>query len=254
MGKGMKFNPVDRLSDRTLEVLIVIVAVVTALVLLFYGTIAVNPYVSFNPFPPPAHPVSGGPGAMATPTAKSTGIVFPATWTPTPLRVPTNTPTPKPTNTRLPTLTPTSTPTWTLTPLPTATATGTPIPVPPTRRPTRPPAATATPIPPYRLDGMWAGPNCGWFGFHGVIRGANNLPLAGVRVRVWREGGPEIISDGSNGDGIYQIPISGEDATGRWWVQVLEHDQPASTAVGVDLGGGCAYGIQEVKVDWSRRG
>lgn len=259
MRQGAKFNPLDRLSDRTLEVLIVVIAVATALVALFYGSIAVNPYVPFNPFPPPPQTPSGAPGATATPTSGPTGLVFPPTWTPTPSRAPTATPTPRPTHTRLPTLPPTATHTWTPTPLPTATLaptpTATPVPptVPPTRAPTRPPPPTPTPIPPYRLDGMWAGPNCSWFGFHGVIWGANGLPLAGVRVKVWREGGPEGISDPSNQDGIYQIPISGEHATGRWWVQVWENDRAASTPVGVDMGGGCTYGIQEVKVDWRRR-
>lgn len=256
MGQGLKFGPLERLSDRTVEVLIVLVAVATGLVLLLYGAIAVNPYVPFNPFPPKG--LRAGPAALpsATPTPTTRGLVFPPTWTPTPSRAPTLTPTPTSTYTRLPTLTPTETPTHTPTSLPTSTPTAVPTPVPPTPRPTRPPAPpppTPTPVPPYLLDGMWAGPNCSWFGFHGVIWAANGLPLAGIRVKVWREGGPEGMSGPSNQDGIYQIPISGEHANGRWWVQVWENDQPASTPVGVDMGGGCLYGIQEVKVDWRRR-
>lgn len=257
MRQGLKFNPLDRLSDRTLEVLIVVVAVATALVLLFYGTIAMNPHVPYNPFPPPVGTPPAKPGpATATPTTGPTGLVFPPTWTPAPSRAPTNTFTPEPTHTRLPTLTPTATETSTPTPQPTATPTQTATPVPPTPRPVYPtntPVPTPTPLPPYRLDGMWAGPNCTWFGFHGIIWAANGLPKAGVQVKVWREGGPEGISAPSSQDGIYQIPISGEHATGRWWVQVWENGQPASAPVGVDMGGGCTHGIQEVKVDWRRR-
>jgi len=77
MGQGIKFNPVDRLSDRTLEVLIVVVAVATALVLLFYGVIAVNPYVPFNPFPPPAKP-GGRAWRDAHPHGEADGAGLPA--------------------------------------------------------------------------------------------------------------------------------------------------------------------------------
>jgi hypothetical protein len=57
----------------------------------------------------------------------------------------------------------------------------------------------------------------------------------------------------SGSDGIFQIAIGEDEANGRWWVQVIENNQTASTEIGVDLGGGCDFGVQEVKTDWRRR-
>ena len=251
-------NPLDRMSDRALEVITIIIIVITLLVVLVFVAIGIDPYSSLNPFPPDREGVVAEEETpAASPTAVSAEVAealatFPATWTPTPTR--TSTPTRTPTST--PTSTSTFTPTPTYTPVP---PTWTPTAIPPTAtlRPTQPPPprpATATPVPPYTFVQMQVGPNCSWFGFHGIIWGANNLPVSGVQVKVWNESGWATVSAPSDANGVYQVPISGDLATGRWWLQVWENGAPASEQLGVDMGGGCQNGIQEVKMDWRRLG
>jgi hypothetical protein len=255
-------NPLDRMSDRALEVITIIIAVITVLVLLVFVAIGVNPYSSLNPFPPGRAEVvtEEETPAPASPTAAiaekaDAAATFPATWTPTATRTPTSTHTP----TSTPTSTHTFTPTPTFTPVP-PTATETAVPPTATPRPTQPPpprpapTATRTPVPPYTFVQLLVGPNCSWFGFHGIIWGANNLPISGVQVKVWNESGWANVSAPSDANGIYQVPISGDLATGRWWLQVWEGGAPASEQLGVDMGGGCQNGIQEVKMDWRRLG
>lgn len=58
-----------------------------------YLIIFINPYIRFNPFPPPTLPALAS-FPTATPTPR---IVLPPTWTPTPTLVPTATRTPAPT-------------------------------------------------------------------------------------------------------------------------------------------------------------
>jgi len=253
-------NPLDRMNDRTLEAITIMIVVLTVLVTLTYVAIGVNPYIALNPFPPAAAPAESLPptatGSLAGGPAEAAATVegtptFPPTWTPTATNTPTETRTPTPTWTPTPTATPTSTstPTETATPIPT----DTPVPPTATRRPPTPLPPTPTPPPPYELEQLLVGPNCGWFGFHGIIWGANNLPLSGIQVKVRNETGWEAVSSPSDANGIYQIPISGDLATGRWWIQVWVSDAPASAPMGVDMGGGCQNGIQEVKTDWRRR-
>ena len=62
--------------------------------------IFINPYLGFNPFPPPTLPALAS-FPTATPTPRS---MFPPTWTPTPSPVPTSTRTPQPTVKPSPTL------------------------------------------------------------------------------------------------------------------------------------------------------
>jgi hypothetical protein len=53
----------------------------------------INPYIGFNPFPPPTLPaLTSFPTSTPEPV-----IILPATWTPTPSQVPTSTRTPEPT-------------------------------------------------------------------------------------------------------------------------------------------------------------
>ena len=68
-----------------------------------------------------------------------------------------------------------------------------------------------------------------------------------------QEPGAQAVPGPSDGNGIYQIPINLDQASGRWWIEVLENGNPVSTAIGVDMGGGCQNGIQEVKSDWRKR-
>ena len=250
-------NPLDNMSDRALEVLTIVIVVMTVLVLLLFVAIAVNPHSPLNPFPPGREAVATEePGTPASPTEavaeKADAMpTFPATWTPTATRTPTHTKTPTSTWTRTPTWTPThtSTPTPTNTLIPTAT----PVPPTPTRRPPPPRPPSPTPLPPFAYKQLLVGPNCHWFGFHGIIWGANGLPMSGVPVKVWNETGWAAMPAPSDANGVYQIPISGDLATGRWWLQVWVDGAPASEQLGVDMGGGCQNGIQEVKMDWRRR-
>jgi hypothetical protein len=248
-------NPLDRMSDRTLEVITIVIVALTVLVALTYVAIGVNPHMPLNPFPP----ILASASASASPsTSDSTGgepesvaevvegtPTFPPTWTPTATNTATVTRTPTPTFT--PSSTATSTATATLTP--TATA----VPPTATRRPPATPPPTPTAQLPFQFDRMAVGSNCGWFGFHGVIWGANGLPLSGIPVKVRNEKGWEAVSLPTDVNGIYQVPISGDLATGRWWVQVWVSSAPASEPMGADMGGGCENGVQEVKIDWRRR-
>lgn len=65
--------------------------------------VLLNPYVSFNPYPPPTLPAT-----LGAPTITHTPEIFlPPTWTPLPSRTPSSTP--APTDTPLPTATPAET-------------------------------------------------------------------------------------------------------------------------------------------------
>lgn len=211
--------------------LVIIAAVLGAVVLLIYLVIAIllvsNATNAFAPQPT----VTRTPTITPRPT-------FTATTTRT-LRV---------TSTPLPTSTPE--PTETLPPLPvapTATLTRTPTPRPPT-----PP--TPTPVPLYQLDGdILAWPNCSWTGVLGVIRGANNLPLQGVQVRVWNGDftwQSDIVT--TDVDGNYNLQLAGEAKAGKWFVQILENG-PATTAMrGFEASQGCSNGLQRFQMNWKR--
>ena len=77
----------------------------TLVVILIFAIVFVNPWIGFNPYPPPTIPVLV---LTNTPTPTPKGVL-PATWTPTvnPTSTPTNTPTPtntlEPTETSVPT-------------------------------------------------------------------------------------------------------------------------------------------------------
>ncbi len=119
------------------------------------------------------------------------------------------------------------------------------------------PAPTATPLPlPFTLKGMSVRNNCSGFGYiHGVVWTAYNMPLAGVQVQAINTttGLEPLVSNPTNGDGIYQIILNGDQIEGLWTVQVLdETGQPVSQAWGQHLGGECQNGAQELKVDWQR--
>lgn len=118
------------------------------------------------------------------------------------------------------------------------------------------PTPTATPVPqPYSLTSMAIRNNCNGQGFiHGVVWNAYHMPLPGVTVQAFNldNGAGPLMSGPSNGDGIYQIIIEGDQIPGLWMVQVLENGQPVSEAMGQRLGGECLNGAQELKVDWQR--
>lgn len=93
-------SPITIISN-VLTVLFLISAVCIGVV---FATIFINPYVPYNPFPPPTLPAVSSP-PTATPTPRG---VLPPTWTPTFTSEPTNTPeptatdTPEPTETEVP--------------------------------------------------------------------------------------------------------------------------------------------------------
>lgn len=96
-----------------LTIVIMLLALVAAGVV---GVVLVNPYVSFNPYPPPTLPPTLGP-PTATPTPE---IFLPDAWTSTPTQTHPPTATPPPTETPTPTPEPTEV-------TPEATATGPPF-------------------------------------------------------------------------------------------------------------------------------
>jgi len=118
------------------------------------------------------------------------------------------------------------------------------------------PTPTSTPDPmPYAIKTMSVRNNCSGSGYiHGVVWNSYNLPLAGVVVHAFNEttGLGPLISNPTNGDGIYQIIIGGDQIEGLWSVQIFENGQPVSHAWGQRLGGECVNGAQELKVDWQR--
>lgn len=84
--------------------LTVLVLLATLAVAAVYALVFFNPYVPFNPYPPPTLPPTLGP-PTATPTPE---IFLPTEWTPTPTRAATGTPTPIPSETATPSPEPTS--------------------------------------------------------------------------------------------------------------------------------------------------
>jgi len=224
----------DRMDDRVVELLTILVAIATLLTCLCYATIYFNPAVPFNPFPPD----TPTPAPTDTPTMTPT---LPPTWTPT--NTPTNTPTPTPTFTNTPTWTPTWTPTRT--PTPTFTFTATPIP---------PPTNTPMP-PPYEVRSMMAGPHCSYTGVFGTVVDKDGLPLGGVQLQLVGENGwqsPIVTTDGA---GKYEIVIQYSPIQGTWFVTVLENGQPASDRIGFRTSsGGCDAGTgkQRFMLDFQR--
>jgi len=147
--------------DRLFNLLTFVMLGLTVLTLAFYSLIAVNPYISINPFPP------GTKVAMLVlPTASPTpeGYNAPPTWTPT--STPTITPTPPPT----------FTPTATATPGPTSTPR-------PTRTPT--PRVTRSPYP-FTAELTYETPyyGCNWAGVAGLVQDLDGNALTGYIVHI----------------------------------------------------------------------
>ncbi len=239
----------DRFDDRTLEIATVVVVVLIALAILYFLAIFINPYIWFNPFPPP-RPVEETPVAVV-PTA-------PVLFTDTPVPGDTLTPTPTPTWTLTPSPTPTPTSTPTVTPLPTETptATATDTPIPPTNTP-RPKPPKPTPVPtPYPYDYQTAGAraDCSRTWVHGYVLAANGLPEAGVQMRVGNEQGwrGDVWTDVN---GYYEATFEWAPKAGRWFVRVFKGGQPRSIQFWWDTSGGCTgpYSLQEVEIIWRHR-
>lgn len=163
--------------DRIFNFLTILVLVMTACLMVFYGVVGLN---IFNPFPtrpapPPVYTVAMLPTPTETPTR---GI---PTWTPTPS--PSMTPTLRPTSTRTPTLTPS------------------PIVIPPT--PTPPPTATETPRATrsywqftHEVRFIMPAYGCDWTGVAGHVQDLDGNPLKGYPVHIWGAGIDTVVTAG----------------------------------------------------------
>lgn len=212
-----------------IDLLSLVVNVLTALVLLavlgvgiLYLVVFINPYVGFNPFPPPTLPA-----LMQFPTLTPTPPnILPPTWTPTATRPPTLTPTPRPS------------------------ATPTEIP------PASPPAAvtqTATLPPegmPYALQqgNPIAIPNighaelgCNWMGVAGQATGLNREAKTGLIVQLGGELQGKVLSmmamtgtATQYGPAGYEFVLGDRPVASKQtlWVQLLDLDSsPVSEKV-----------------------
>ena len=228
----------DRFNDRTLEIATVVAVVLTALVLLCYLAIFLNPQVPFNPF----KPATAAPVAVVSPEV-------PPTWTPRPTSTSTSTSTPTPTWTPSPTPTNTPLPTATNTATPLPTNTSTPKPPPPKPRP------TATPTPwPYYYTLSAGSPDCSLTWVWGYVVGKNGLGEPNVRVQAGNDQGwtAEDITDES---GHYQVHFWSGPKAGKWFVRVFKGGQPRSFQYWWQTSAGCEgpYSLQEVHIDWKHR-
>ncbi len=136
-----------------------VLLLLTALSFLCYLVVLINPYVAFNPFPPPRGTEIAHAGPSPTPAS-----LLPPTFTPT--NTPTITPTSPPTPTRTPTKTPTITPTWPPTPTPTVRVTRSAY--------------------PFTCEVFYRRPEYGgqWSGVAGDFEDLDGNPLPGYHVRV----------------------------------------------------------------------
>ncbi len=131
-----------------------------------------------------------------------------------------------------------------------------PPPVPPT--PTLPPSPiplpTATPLPLYVLAELLGGPNCGYSGISGTVRGADGAPLPGVTVSVFNEFGyaQEPVTDAN---GVYQVYLDSQprpDLAGPWHIRVLEGGVQQSNEIVVLMSGSCTAGENEFIANFYR--
>ncbi|MGD2161625.1 MAG: hypothetical protein PVI81_07780 [Anaerolineales bacterium] len=143
----------------TLIVVLAIVAVGVA-----FATVFINPYASYNPFPPPTVPVR-----LGTPTATSTPAQpLPTAWTPTPTFTLAPTDTPIPTATDTPVSSPTNTP--------------------------EPPPFALQPGNPVLIPNIANGRECEWMGVGGQVFNLENQPIANLGVHLEGELDGESVS------------------------------------------------------------
>lgn len=185
-----------------------LVLLLTALVLVCYVAVFLNPQLPINPFPPVARlvvstPHGGGPetSAPAAPTFTPPST-FPPTWTPTLTPVPTLTATPRPTSTPVP---PTLTPT----------------PVPPTPRP---PRYTLRQDPILVGQTLYPGTSGWWTGIAGEVSDLEGKPVTDVKIRIHDNKGRSweaVPGSAANYAQTYGTTYGGGGSY-AWWEQVLE--------------------------------
>ncbi len=198
--------------------LLTILALLAAVILgLLALAIFNNPYIAFNPWPPPTEiPVV----VVVIPTDTPTPRVFlPATWTPVPTSTPTDTPT----------VTPTSSPTSTQTPF-----------VPPTITPTTGPSPTApkfsfvlqTGSPQFIPNIIHQDLGCNWTGVAGQAFSLNGAPVIGLFIQLGGSFAGQAVETKLSmtgtapeyGKGGYEFFLGSTptDSTNTLWVQLLD--------------------------------
>lgn len=178
----------------TLVIVLAIIAAGVAFTMVF-----INPYVAYNPFPPPTVPAR-----LGTPTATSTPAQpLPTAWTPTPSRTPPPTETPEPTATDTPE--PTFTPT------------------------TVPPPFALQPGNPVRIPNIANDRGCDWMGVGGQIFNLENQPIAELGIHLEGElAGEQISLDAISGSAPdigpsgYVFDLADEPivSEGSLWIQL----------------------------------
>ncbi len=155
-------RPARNIGGFILNLLTAVVLLATLAAGLVLGGVFLNPYLPFNPYPPPTLPATlGWPTATNTPE-----IHLPPTWTPTITE----------------TSGPTQTPTITATPPPTETTTPPAEPYTPT--PTGLPFSIQPGSPIYMANSFVNALGCEWMGVGGQVFDMNGAPIAGLSVHL----------------------------------------------------------------------
>ncbi len=210
--------------DQIFNTLTMVMLALTAMTLICYIAIAINPYFPLNPFPPPTQVAQA---ISPTPKPTATQRNAPPTWTPT--ATPTNTPTPPATFSPTPTQVPSATPTDTPKP-PTPTNTLTPSPTPRVTRSPHPFTYELTYETPYY--------GCEWTGVAGVVQDLDGNALEGYPVHIW--GGPldVVVHSGSKqmyGDSGWEQFINNQPMEMRGIFRVQLHSPEDSTPISEEI-------------------
>ncbi len=210
--------------DRVFNLLSLVVLALTGITFLCYVTIAINPHLPYNPFPPRTQDLA----AESLPSTATPTRILAATWTPT--VTPTVTPTPPPSFT--PTVTPTPAPTD-LAPTPTPTPTETSAP--PTPRVTRSPY-------PFTYEIFYETPlyGCAWMGVAGTVQDIDGNPLTGFPIHVWGGGIDTVVYSGDKqlyGDSGWEQFFNSApmEARGIFRVQIHARDNPNHPPVSQEI-------------------
>lgn len=206
--------------------LIVVLAIIAAGV--GFAMVFINPYSSYNPFPPPTVPAR-----LGTPTATSTPAQpLPTAWTPTPTRTPAPTDTPEPTATE--------------TPVPTLTPT------------TVPPPFALQPGNPVRIPNIANDKSCDWMGVGGQVFNLENQPIANLGVHLEGElNGDPISLDTTSGSApdigpsgyVFNLADQPFTSEGTLWIQLNDGGgTPLSEQIFFDTSDNCNENF--VMINW----
>ncbi len=197
-------------------------------------SIAINPYLPFNPFPPEPE------------------MVLVATTTATPI------PTDSPASTWTPTVTPTVTPTPPASFTPTVTSTPEPTTPPPTKAPTATPTPRVTRSPyPFTYDIAYETPyyGCAWMGVAGTVEDIDGNALVGYPIHVWGGGIDMVVTSGDKqlyGDSGWEqfFDNSPKEVRGVFRVQIhAKYDSrhpPVSREIVLDFEGYCSRSLARI--------